>query len=52
MEKRIEPYIERVDDLPVLFGLLQQMGIQAILDDIIVPQAESVSSANKDLRRR
>jgi len=37
MEKRIEPYIERVDDLPVLFGLLQQMGIQAILDDIIVP---------------
>lgn len=37
MVKRIEPYIERVDDLPVLFGLLQQMGIQAILDDIIVP---------------
>lgn len=37
MVKRIEPYIERVDDLPVLFGLLQQMGIQAILDDNIVP---------------
>jgi transposase len=37
MVKRNEPYIERVDDLPVLFGLLQQMGIQAILDDIIVP---------------
>lgn len=37
MVKRIEPYIERVDDLPVLFGLLQQMGIQAILDGIIVP---------------
>jgi transposase len=37
MVKRIEPYIERVDDLPVLFGLLQQMGIQAILDEIIVP---------------
>jgi len=37
MEKRIEPYIERVDDLPVLFGLLQQMGIQAILDEIIEP---------------
>ncbi len=37
MVKRIEPYIERVDDLPVLFGLLQQMSIQAILDEIIVP---------------
>lgn len=37
MVKRIEPYIERVDDLPVLFGLLQQMGIQAILDAVIVP---------------
>lgn len=36
MEKRNEPYIERVDDLPVLFGLLQQMHIQAILDGIIV----------------
>jgi len=35
--KRIEPYIERVDDLPVLFGLLQQMRIQAILDAVIVP---------------
>ena len=37
MEQGIEPYIERVDDLPVLFGLLQQMGIQAILDEIIEP---------------
>lgn len=37
MIKRIEPYIERVDDLPVLFGLLQQMRIQAILDAVIVP---------------
>lgn len=36
-DKRTEPYIERVDDLPVLFGLLQQMGIQAILDGIIEP---------------
>jgi len=35
MEKRVEPYIERVDDLPLLFGLLQQMGIQAILDGVI-----------------
>jgi len=36
-EQRTEPYIERVDDLPVLFGLLQQMGIQAILDGVIEP---------------
>ena len=35
--KRTEPYIERVDDLPVLFGLLQQMGIQATLDGVIEP---------------
>lgn len=37
MIKRIEPHIERVDDLPVLFGLLQQMGIQAILDGVMEP---------------
>jgi transposase len=37
MIKRNEPYIERVDDLPLLFGLLQQMGIQAIMDAVIVP---------------
>ncbi len=36
-EKRIEPCIERVDDLPVLFGLLQQMRIQIIIDSIITP---------------
>jgi len=36
-EQRTEPYIERVDDLPVLFGLLQQMDIQAIVDGIIEP---------------
>jgi hypothetical protein len=36
MEKRNEPSIERVDDLPVIFGLLQQMQIQAILDGIMV----------------
>jgi transposase len=36
-EQRTEPYIERVDDLPVLFGLLQQMGMQAIVDGIIEP---------------
>jgi len=36
-ERRVEPYIERVDDLPLLFGLLQQMGIQAIIDNAITP---------------
>jgi transposase len=36
-ERRIEPYIERVDDLPILFGLLQQMQIQAIVDGAIQP---------------
>jgi transposase len=36
-EQRTEHYIERVDYLPVLFGLLQQMGIQAIVDGIIEP---------------
>lgn len=36
-EKRIEPHIERIDDLPVLFGLLQQMRIQEIVDAAITP---------------
>ncbi len=34
-ERRNEPYIERVDDLPVLFGFSQQMRIQEILDAVI-----------------
>ncbi len=37
MEKQTEPYIERVDDLPVLFGLLQQMRIQEIVEAAITP---------------
>jgi transposase len=36
-ERQIEPYIERVDDLPLLFGLFQQMRLQAILDTVIRP---------------
>lgn len=36
-ERRSEPYIERVDELPVLFGLLQQMHLQVIVDAVIVP---------------
>ncbi len=35
MEKQTEPYIERVDDLAVIFGLLQQMRIQEIVDGAI-----------------
>jgi transposase len=34
-ERRAEPYIERVDDLPILFGQLQQMRIQVIIDNVI-----------------
>ena len=33
----IEGQIERVDELPVLFGLLEQMGIQSIIDCVIKP---------------
>ena len=29
--------IERVDDLPIIYGLLEKMGIQIILDDVITP---------------
>jgi transposase len=36
-ERRTEAYIERVDDLPLLFGLLQQMGLQVIIDQVITP---------------
>lgn len=36
-ERQADPYIERVDDLPVLFGLLQQMRIQVIIDQVITP---------------
>src|SRR3712207_6576916 len=36
-ERETEPYIERVDDLPVLFGLLQQMRLQSIIDSVIKP---------------
>jgi transposase len=32
-----EAQIERVDDLPVILGLLQQMHIQGIIDNIVVP---------------
>ena len=33
----IEAQIERVDDLPLLYGLLKQMGIQSVVDSVIEP---------------
>lgn len=33
----IEGHIERVDDLPAVYGLLKQMGIQGIIDSVIKP---------------
>jgi transposase len=32
-----EVYVERLDDIPVLFGHLQKMHIQAIIDQVITP---------------
>ena len=40
MEKNIEVgevEVERLDDIPVIFGFLQKMGIQAIIDQTIKP---------------
>jgi transposase len=35
--KGVEAHIERVDDLPVIFGLLQEMRIQVVIDNVIIP---------------
>lgn len=35
--KDFDVQIERVDDIPVIFGLLQKMGIQATVDQVIKP---------------
>jgi transposase len=35
--KDFDVQIERVDDIPVIFGLLQKMGIQATIDQVITP---------------
>jgi len=32
-----KPMIERVDDIPVIYGMLKQMGIQGIVDNVIKP---------------
>lgn len=31
------PRVERVDDIPVIYGMLERMGIQAIVDSVITP---------------
>lgn len=38
MDKEIkvgEVQVERLDDIPVIFGLLQKTGIQAIIDQVV-----------------
>lgn len=32
-----KPIVERVDDIPVIYGMLEQMGIQSIIDNVIKP---------------
>lgn len=32
-----KPIIERVDDIPVIYGMLERMGIQGIVDSVIEP---------------
>lgn len=32
-----KPTVERVDDIPVIYGMLERMSIQAIIDDVITP---------------
>ena len=35
--EQTKPSVERVDDIPVIYGMLERMGIQAIVDSIIKP---------------
>ena len=35
--KALEIQIERVDDIAIIYGLLQKMGIQATVDSVITP---------------
>jgi transposase len=32
-----QPRVERVDDIPVIYGMLERMGIQAIIDNAVTP---------------
>ncbi len=34
-----QPRVERVDDIPVIYGTLERMGIQSIIDDAVSPHA-------------
>lgn len=36
-EENNKPRVERVDDIPVIYGRLEQMGVQRIVDDAIHP---------------
>lgn len=35
--KEFDVQIERIDDMPVIFGLLQKMRVQAVVDSVITP---------------
>jgi transposase len=35
-----KPRVERVDDIPVIYGMLERMGIRAIVDSIITPHGK------------
>ncbi len=34
-----QPRVERIDDIPVVYGMLERMGIQEIIDDAVTPHA-------------
>ena len=34
-----QPRVERVDDIPVVYGTLERMGIQTIIDGAVSPHA-------------
>ncbi len=34
-----QPRVERVDDIPVVYGMLERIGIQEIIDDAVTPHA-------------
>ncbi|HIE54018.1 MAG TPA: hypothetical protein EYP90_02355 [Chromatiaceae bacterium] len=37
METEPTIYTEQIDDTPLLYGLLQKMGLQSIIDDVMQP---------------
>jgi transposase len=34
-----QPRVERVDDIPVIYGMMERMGIQAVIDEAVTPHA-------------